>query len=348
MSAANTAGQGVDVAAGPPKARGLPRPARWGLCGIALVLVGMGGYRVFDVLLGSNLYTVIPGRVYRGAQPTPESLQRLVRAYDIRTVVNLRGCCTPLPWYLDEGRAAQHLGLSQEDVSFSATHLPAPGELRQLVEVLDRAEYPIFLHCRHGADRTGMAAAIVLLLAGDVPYAEARRQLGLSYGHLAFGKTGQLDRFFALYEDWMDESGRPHTAANFRHWLLEEYRGGWCEGGVETVEPLGHGPRAGRPTSFRVRLQNRSRVTWHLRPTRTGGVHVLYQVWDDQGGGRFEGRAGMLDAAVGPGEDFVVTMVIPPLPAGRYRMVVDLVEEYHCLFCQVGAEPRELEFTVRE
>src|SRR5207244_786751 len=127
------------------------------------------------------LHTVIPGRIYRGAQPSAEALERIVRTHSIRTIVNLRGCCNPLPWYLAEGKVAQHLGICQEDVSFSAAHLPPPTELRQLVEVLERAEYPIFLHCRHGADRTGVAAAVALLLQPDVSYASARNELGIYY-----------------------------------------------------------------------------------------------------------------------------------------------------------------------
>ena len=79
-----------------------------------------------------------------------------------------------------------------------------------------------------GADRTGMAGVIVMLLQSDATLADARQQLGLRYGHVAVGKTRVLDRFFDLYEDWLGKQGRSHDKAAFRHWLLEEYSGGWC------------------------------------------------------------------------------------------------------------------------
>jgi protein tyrosine phosphatase (PTP) superfamily phosphohydrolase (DUF442 family) len=323
------------------------RLARWGLGGLAVACAAMGIWWLGGVLVGANLHTVIAGRVYRGAQPTEATIDRLVREHGIRTIVNLRGGGNPLPWYLAEGRAAQRWGLSLEDVSFSAIHLPPPGELRELIDVLDRAEYPIFLHCRHGADRTGVASAAVLLLTEGVPYAEARRALGLYYGHLELGRTGLLDRFFELYEDWLHAAAMDHTPERFRHWALHEYRGGWCEGGVESVEPM-DGVRAGEPIPFRVELRNRSQTPWQFTPMMTAGIHVCFRVCDGLGNNVLEGRAGMLDRLVQPGEGFAVTMVVPPLKAGRYWLTVDLIEEYHCWFYQVGAEAWEEEIVVRE
>jgi protein tyrosine phosphatase (PTP) superfamily phosphohydrolase (DUF442 family) len=320
---------------------------RWPTRGLALALVGLGAWWLAQVLIGSNLHVVIPGRVYRGAQPTGASLERIVRQYGIRTIVNLRGCGTPLPWYIDEARVAQRHGIALEDVSFSAIHLPAPRELRLFLEVLDRTEYPIFLHCRHGADRTGLGAAIVLLLQDGVPYAQARRELGLSFGHLALGRTGMLDAFFDLYEEWLRETHTEHSAERFRHWILEEYRGGRCEGGVEGIEAIDT-PKAARPIGYRVRLHNRSPAAWHFKPTLTAGIHVLFHVYNADGDGIVEGRAGMLEATVPPGGHYEVTMVVPSLRAGWYWLTVDLIEENHCCFFQTGAEPWEEELIVRE
>ncbi len=320
---------------------------RWGPVALKALVLGLGAWWLGDILLGANLHTVLPGKVYRGAQPTEASLDRLVREYGIRTIVNLRGCSTPLDWYLDEGRVAQQHGIALEDISLSAVHLPSAAELRMLLEVLDRSEYPIYLHCRHGSDRTGLAAAIVLALQEDVPYAEARRALGLYYGHLSFGRTGMLDCFFDLYEDWLQATGQQHSPARLRQWIVEEYHGGWCDGAVEQVTQVG-AARAGKPIGYRVRFRNRSNAAWQMRPTRTAGVHVFFHVWDADGNGVAEGRAGMLDATVAPGATFAVTMVVPPLPAGWHWLTVDLIEENHCILYQVGGPSWEEELVVRE
>src|SRR2546423_1013213 len=59
----------------------------------------------------------------------------------------------------------------------------------------------------------------------DATLTEARHQLGPRYGHLAVGKTGQLDRFVDLYEDWLKEHSLQHDRDNFIRWLDE----GFCE-----------------------------------------------------------------------------------------------------------------------
>jgi protein tyrosine phosphatase (PTP) superfamily phosphohydrolase (DUF442 family) len=317
------------------------------LLGSAAVVLYVG-WSLYDILGGANFHVVIPGKIYRGSQPSAAALEALIRRHHIRTVVNVRGCAEPHEWYLDQTRVIQRLGLSQEDICFSAVHLPSADELRILLDTLDRAEYPLFVHCRHGADRTGLAAVIALLLQDGVPYETARRELGPRFGHVAFSRTGNLDRFFDLYERWLEKHGKTHRSEDFRHWVLHEYKGGWCNARIE-IMPASTVLRAGHPLGFAVRLTNLSDDPWHFKPTTTAGMHLSYQVWDEDGLGVAEGRAAFFEKTVEPGESIDVTLVVPPLPkAGRYRLFVDMAEEFHCWFYQTGTEPWEEELEVRE
>ena len=101
--------------------------------------------------------------------------------------------------------------------------MPAPDELRRLVDVIDHAEYPILFHCRQGVDRTGLAAVLVLLLRTDATPAEARRQLSLRYGHIKFGPTWCMLRFFDLYDAWLQRQGRTHSPDVLREWADRGY-----------------------------------------------------------------------------------------------------------------------------
>jgi hypothetical protein len=316
----------------------------WAL-GTGLAVGGEAG----RVLLGTNFHVVDAGKVYRGAQPTGEILAELVSGYHIRTVVNLRGCSDACDWYLEESRATQRLGLQQEDVNFSSGRLPSATEVRRLVEVLDHAEYPLFLHCRRGADRTGMAAAVYLLLETDTTFATARKQLSWRYGHVSARRTGLLDRFIDLYADWLRDHGVEHTRAHFRQWLMNEYRGGGACYVFESVTCAGGNPRAGRPIKFDVRVRNTGTNTWRLRPGRTAGIQLGYTVWDDQDQMMSDGFWGLFDAEVAPGEAIDLAVVVPPLPRpGRYRLLLDMVDAQHGWFYQVGSEPYEEEWIVRE
>ncbi len=316
---------------------------------LALGLIGAVGWEAFHVFVGDNVHALIPGEIYRGGQPNVASLTSLVERYKIRTVVNLRGTCSPQEWYLAEAKAAQGLDLNLEDVCFSAGRLPSYHEIRQLVDVLDHAERPLFLHCRHGADRTGMASVIALLLLTETSYPEARRQLSLRYAHAPVGRSTILDSFFDLYEAWLQREGRIHDRAALRHWLLDVYQGGACQSVIDEVTPLQKEMRVGEPLAWRVRVRNTSAETWHFKPTRTAGVHLAYYLWNEEGKSAGTGRAGMFDKAVASGESLTVTLVVPSLKtAGRYRLLIDMIEEGHCWFFQTGSQPYEEELDVRD
>src|SRR5438132_805594 len=184
-----------------------------------LVYAGLAGlllpvaYEAIRVLVGNNLHTLLPGRVYRSAQLSGRDLEKVIRNYGIRTVINLRGSSDPMPWYLDECRVTHRLNVSQEDVSCSAGRFPPSHEFRRLVDILDRCEYPILLHCRQGADRTGLASVLVMLLQTNLSVEEARRHMSVRYGHFPLGRPTNLDRYLDLYDDWLQETGRTHSPA---------------------------------------------------------------------------------------------------------------------------------------
>ena len=51
-------------------------------------------------------------------------------------------------------------GLAYEHISFKAWHAEHEDVVRFLRIVADPARQPVFVHCQHGADRTGMMTAI--------------------------------------------------------------------------------------------------------------------------------------------------------------------------------------------
>jgi hypothetical protein len=299
------------------------------------------------VLALGNVHVVVPGRVYRCGQPSAAGLERLVRAYHVRTVINLRGCANPFPWYLDECRVTERLDIAQEDICFSAGRLPAVHELHRLIEVLDRCEYPVLFHCQRGADRTGLTAAIVLLLQTDTSYERARWQLGLRYGHLALGRPANLDWFFDLYERWLREHRLTHSRAAFRHWAEHEYCPGPCRCRLEWLNRPAVVP-AGRPLALHVRAHNTSADPWRLTPGSNAGIHLMSNLFDDHDRFLGTGRAGQFHAEVPPGGSIDLTLALPALRPGHYHLQLDMIDEQQCAFYQTGSEPLEEELDVRE
>jgi hypothetical protein len=239
----------------------------------------------------------------------------------------------------------QKLGVSQEDICFSAGRLPSLAEVRRLVEVLDGSVYPVFFHCRRGADRTGLASAIYLLVKTDATLAQARAQLSPRYGHFALGRTGYLDAFFDLYNDWL--AGRSHSRDLFRHWLGNEYQGGGRSFRVESL--TWDDPHAGQPCGFRLRVRNTGTIAWQMRPGTTAGFRLGIDVRDEQEKSIPMKYWGLKDAKVGPGQTVELAFVVPLFPSpGRYRILIDMVDPQQGWFYQLGSEPYEEELLVRE
>ena len=302
------------------------------------------------VFVGTNVHVVAPGYVYRSARLDAAGVRSVVPKYGIRTVVNLTGCCDPLPPYLEESRAVAAANICQEDVSFSACRLPPVPAVRRLIEVLDHCDYPVLFHCHRGIDRTGMASAVALLLHTDATLDEARGQLSLRYGHWSLGKTGQMDRFFDLYQRWLSGRGLQHSPRTFRRWAATEYCPGQCRCRIEPLDPAAGPVRAApnRPSGFRVRCENTSGEPWVMQPESDAGVHLGWMLMNDREEQVREGRCGMLDAVVPPDGRVDLTVALPALPPGKYRVDLDMVDEQHAWFYQTGAdEPVPVEVEVR-
>jgi tyrosine-protein phosphatase SIW14 len=97
-----------------------------------------------------NLYKVSDG-VYRGAQPTPEGMRALQRL-GVRTVINLRE-----PDADTAGLRGTHL--AYESIPMTAFRPNDDDVVRFLQIVSDPNHGPVFVHCKRGADRTGLMCA---------------------------------------------------------------------------------------------------------------------------------------------------------------------------------------------
>lgn len=304
----------------PPSPR--RRWRRWAVRGPLLVLAGLFLYEAGRIVAGANRHTVIPGKVYRSAQPSAEQVRDAVRANGIRTVVNLRGLCDNFDWYKAQATATGELGVSQEDICLSANTLPPPSELRRLLEVLDRTEYPILIHCRRGADRTGLVAVMALLLFTDATLDEARRQLLPRYGHFRFGRTAAIDEFFDIYERWL--SGRPHAPPVFRDWLTNHYCPGPARSRLTWVsQPSATWP-ADKPLALKVSAENVSDTAWQLKPGVFAAIHLAYTLYDATGETVQGERTGFRFETVPPGGKTEFALGIRKLKPGRYTIAAEL------------------------
>jgi protein tyrosine/serine phosphatase len=98
-----------------------------------------------------NLHQVSP-TLYRGAQPTAAGMKNLERL-GVKTVVNLRSFNSDRPELAGTKLRYQHLWVK-------AWHPEDKEVIRFLQLATNTNATPVFVHCQHGADRTGTMCAI--------------------------------------------------------------------------------------------------------------------------------------------------------------------------------------------
>lgn len=98
-----------------------------------------------------NLYKV-SNDLYRGAQPTSEGMKQLEKL-GIKTIVNLRSLHS-------DRNEMKGTTLSYEHINMTTWNVEGKDVMRFLRIVTDPNHTPVFVHCQHGADRTGTMCAI--------------------------------------------------------------------------------------------------------------------------------------------------------------------------------------------
>ncbi len=172
-------------------------------------------------LLKRNFHTVIPGEFYRSAQMDSTTLKTWIQKHDIRTVINLRGKNSGKTWYENEIKAAAEAGARHYDVDLTSTMLPRVDELRKLYQLLGSAEQPVLVHCKSGADRSGLASALTMLLKTGTNLEDIEKQASWRFLAFAPDSTGKL--FLYQYRKWLEASNLTHSVENFSRWMEDEY-----------------------------------------------------------------------------------------------------------------------------
>ncbi|MEX1057138.1 MAG: tyrosine-protein phosphatase [Natronospirillum sp.] len=165
-----------------------PRTAAW----IDSLVVDLGLLR----LPVNRPVELVPG-IWRSNQPTPWRLKRLA-ANGFQSVLNLRGVGHSGSFHLERYYCDQ-LGLRLFSLKLSSRRPPTQAQWAQLLHILDEAPKPLLVHCKSGADRAGLVAALVQLRSGaTVP--TAQKQLSLRYLHIKQAATGMMDYIIERFD----------------------------------------------------------------------------------------------------------------------------------------------------
>ena len=205
---------------------------------IALALCGVFRRPWFH----GNLGIVDAGRVIRSAQPTTR-LDEWIRVHQLRSILNLRGGGPADWWYDAEVKTAEVDHVAFYDLPLNATRRPSRRELLMLIDTLNTCPYPLLIHCKSGADRTGLASAVYLMIQRGERPERARQAFALEHGHIPLGGTEHLHEPIEEYAAWLEARGLPHSPERFRDWVKTQYE---PADGSPDPPPLRPGPRPRR------------------------------------------------------------------------------------------------------
>jgi protein-tyrosine phosphatase len=107
---------------------------------------------------GLTRFYRVDENLYSGAQPNARQMAELVERYHIRTVIKL----SPR-W---QGRTVVPKGVILIERPIPAVFTPTAAQMDQILDDLERSPKPVFVHCRLGADRTGLVVALYQLRHG--------------------------------------------------------------------------------------------------------------------------------------------------------------------------------------
>ena len=168
------------------------------------------------------LRRILPNRyklsdeAWRSNQPDPVHFPALAKI-GIKSVINLRGP-DKFSYYLFEKEACADYGMTLYDHELFARVLGSAQDYLDLLDLMDSVEKPMLIHCKSGADRTGIAAALYLLDQKGASIDAARAQLSLKYAHQRWSKAGILDHLLEAYATQIETDPMP-----IRDWLATHY-----------------------------------------------------------------------------------------------------------------------------
>jgi protein tyrosine/serine phosphatase len=141
----------------------------------------------------------------RTNQPWPHQLARW-KSCGVRTVLNLRGAADGGSQRIERDACAA-LGLKLVEFRISSKEAPSREQILAAQQLFEEIAYPALMHCKSGADRTGLMSVLYLHFRKGRPIREALEQLSLRYLHLNSGRPGVLDALFAAYLEQAEPEG---------------------------------------------------------------------------------------------------------------------------------------------
>ncbi len=188
------------------------------------MILGFSGNPVVhaEVLAGiPNFHEVTPC-LYRGGRPTEQGLKNLRDQKGVKTIIDLQGGDLYSVWRFydwvaepgerpheiaEERNYALALGMNFESIPLDSVDPISTDEVVSINRILaimnDSAKQPVYIHCQHGKDRTGLLVALYeVLFMGIKPEVANQEWQDLGHDQKSRHFTFRLDDYFRERTGW--------------------------------------------------------------------------------------------------------------------------------------------------
>ena len=152
----------------------------------------------------AGLRPIAGSNSWRSDQPTAEELRR-VAEHGVKTVLCLRKGGPGRDWYEEEQALCDELGMELRHLGWSAQD-DSQEQIERLTRALQELPPPYLIHCKHGVDRTGLAAAVFRVVVLGHSKERAKSELSIWNGHWPIFGMAAMDRAWRDFR-WPNSDG---------------------------------------------------------------------------------------------------------------------------------------------
>ena len=207
----------VDHPGGSPGPAAPRRSSRWLFAlGLTAVLgLGSGSWKLYDIHVRHRLGTVTMGKVYQSGAMPPGEMRKVAQRLGLRTVIDLRTFTpgqdstntTDLETIRAEGASLAAIGVRQ--IHLPTPQVPSNETVDRFLKVMaDPANLPTLIHCYHGIGRTELFVAVYRMEFENWSNARARAGTRMILAGSSFSDEAEKGRFLIRYQ--------PHLAQLLR------------------------------------------------------------------------------------------------------------------------------------
>lgn len=292
--------------------------------------------------LSLNLRKVLNEDVYISAQLPIKNLEKIIKKYRIKTVINLRGKNDGKDWYEKEKIFLEKNNIEFFDIKLSANEVPSRYQLNLFFDFYKKIKYPLLIHCREGNDRSYFLVYFLFKLNGK----EIKK--------IYFFKKKIWD-FFKEYKHFLKEKDLIENSKDLILFLSNYY----CPQEYKYDLKIFNFPaklKRGEIKGFKARVKNKSKKVWFLSKDLDKGIRIGAKIfgpfkelpkniekyfYENENKGIDVIRAGIQNDKIYPGQErtFEISFQAPKF-CGFYFLAFDIVDEYKYWFYYYGKAPQ--------